>query len=151
MAVDIRPLDLSHVDALVELHVTSPPEYSQYFTPFPCDAETFRCLLERKRRDQYFVVLLDGRVAGFYMLRGLDEGFSVPAYGVWIAAQYSGRGLALATLTHAMEASRALGCERLMLKVHPENGRARAMYERFGFQQTGVDPRNQNLVYHLQL
>jgi ribosomal protein S18 acetylase RimI-like enzyme len=38
-----------------------------------------------------------------------------------------------------------------MLKVHPENGRAKSLYERFGFKQTGVDEKKNNLVYHLPL
>lgn len=55
------------------------------------------------------------------------------------------------TLDLSKTIARMRGAARLMLKVHPDNTIARTLYESAGFVQTGVDPRNQNLIYHIDL
>jgi RimJ/RimL family protein N-acetyltransferase len=147
LSVAIESLRHDHLEALVKLVEDSPPEYSRFFAPFPLTVGTFDAILRKKNADQYFLVLHNGEPAGFYMLRGWDEGYSTPAYGVWIAHKFKGRGLAAATLEHAINTSKALGSAEIMLKVHPENLRAKELYERFEFKQVGFDERTQNLVY----
>lgn len=151
MTVQFRPLERAHIPPLVELYHSGNPEYSRYFHPFPIDAQSLERILLDKKLDLYFVVLVDGWEAGFYMLRGFDEGYIRPGYGVWIAERYSGRGLARASLEHAVGACRSVGCTEIMLKVHPGNARARNLYERFGFVPTDIDSTNHNLVYALAL
>ena len=150
-AVRITPLEHRHIVQLVRLHQDAPEQYSQHFSPFSFDEATLGHILRAKLRDLYFVVLVEDNIAGMYMLRGFDEGFHSPAYGVWISHRYSGKGLALQTLEHAVITCQALACDRIMLKVHPDNQRAKAIYERFGFRPTRIDPENQNIVYSLQL
>lgn len=149
--VAIVPLLADHIAPLVQAHASAPAGYHQYFTPFPFDQATWDGILATRQQDGYFAVLVGGDMAGVYMLRGLDAGYTIPAYGVWISHTHQGRGLATATLHHAVAHCRALGCETLMLKVHPDNRRAKNLYERFGFQPVGVDPSNDNLIYHFAL
>ena len=149
--IAIEPLGLEHIGPLVAAYEASPPEYSAYFQPFRFDEATLRGVLERRRADLYFSALWGSEPAGISMLRGFDEGYAVPSYGVWVAAALSGRGLGRATLEHAVATCQNIGCAELMLKVHPLNARARRMYERFGFAQGGVDPRNAHLIYRLAL
>ncbi|MBL8155080.1 MAG: GNAT family N-acetyltransferase, partial [Anaerolineae bacterium] len=89
-------------------------------------------------------------LAGFFMLRGWDAGYDVPAYGVTIAQAYSGLGLARLSLDLSKTICRLRQVKRLMLKVHPENTVAKRLYEQAGFVQTGIDPRNANLIYHFE-
>src|SRR5579871_4653049 len=147
MHVTIVDLTTAHIGDLVRLYEEAPPDYSRYFHPFTFDSPTLMRLLASRQRDLYYVVLADGEVAGYYMLRGFDEGYRTPAYGVWISPLFSGHGLARATLEHAVTVCRQLGCKDVMLKVHPQNRRAKALYERFGFRQVGADSANQNFVY----
>lgn len=147
----IVPLEPRHVPALVRRYQGDPPGYSRYFTPFSFDEATWREILAARRDDLYFAIERGGEVAGYYMLRGWDAGYAIPAYGVWVAHPFQGQGLATATLHHAVARCRERGSETLMLKVHPDNHGAKALYERFGFQQVGSDPRNDNLIYHLDL
>lgn len=149
--ISIVPLEPEHIPQLVALRAASPPGYDTYFTPFAFDAPTLARILAERRADRYLALLWDGQVAGLAMLRGFDAGYSVPSYGVWVAHALSGRGLARASLEHAIALCRELGCPELMLKVHPDNTRARRIYAAFGFAQTGVDPRNANLVLRLPL
>jgi RimJ/RimL family protein N-acetyltransferase len=149
--ITIEPLQLPHISALVAAYQAAPPGYAAYFQPFPFDEGTLRRILEQRREDMYFVALWAGEPAGLYMLRGFDQGYAVPSYGVWIAPAFSRRGIGWATLTHAAATCRDRRCAELMLKVHPRNARAMRMYERFGFVEVGVDPHNQNLIYRLAL
>lgn len=148
---EIIPLALSHVPSLAEAYVNAPPSYSQYFTPFSFDVETLTDLLTKKRLDLYFAIVQCKSVAGFYMLRGFDQGYAIPAYGVWIAPAFSGCGLALMTLNHAVVTCQAVGCREIMLKVHPNNLHAKAIYEKYGFKQVNSDAQNGHIVYKLLL
>lgn len=151
MTIDIREMTLSNVPDLIALFNQSASNYSQYFTPFSFDTSTFYSLLRVKQRDRYYCILVDKQVAGFYMLRGLDQAYTTPAFGVWIAEEYSGQGLARSTLNHAVIVCAQLGCHDLLLKVHPENKRAKRMYERFGFRQVAIDSTSHNIIYRLEL
>jgi RimJ/RimL family protein N-acetyltransferase len=149
VSIRITELSLQHIDDLVTLYAETRGVYSQYFTPFSFDRSTLRNLVESRQRDCYFVVLLDERIAGFYMLRGFDQGYIRPTYGVWIAERHSGRGLALATLNHAVSVCQDLACSEIMLRVHRDNRRARGIYEQFGFRECVSDDGDGNAVLNL--
>jgi RimJ/RimL family protein N-acetyltransferase len=83
------------------------------------------------------------------LLRGWDEGYDVPAFGVVVAEEYAGIGFGALTLDLVKVISRLRGSPRLMLKVHPDNAPARRLYARLGFLESGVDTRTGNIVMHL--
>ena len=147
----IEPLQAAHITALVSAYAVAPPGYAKYFAPFPFETDSLHRILAERREDLYFVVLWDRAPVGIYMLRGFDQGYTIPSYGVWIAPDFSRRGLGWATLEHAVLICRTRGCKQLMLKVHPLNTLAKRLYEHFGFVQTAVDQHNDNLVYTLVL
>ena len=67
------------------------------------------------------------------MLRGLDEGYIEPMYGVFVFHQYSGKGIARLTISHAESFCKLYGYKQLLLKVFVENARAKKLYEYLGF------------------
>ena len=121
--------------------------YQEYFIPFAFDEPTVSGLLANAVRDGYWGVWIDDELAGFFMLRGFDAGFAVPAYGVSIAESHAGKGLLKLTLQYALSWCKVNGIARIMLKVHPENAVARTTYEKFGFEFQGVDPKNMHRIY----
>lgn len=88
------------------------------------------------------------RLVGFYMLRGFDEGYTTPSYGVWIAPEYSSKGLAKLTLSHAFAFCRLHRINKLMLKVYPDNAVAKKLFEKNGFVLSKAAPKNKKLVYY---
>ena len=68
--------------------------------------------------------------------------------GVTIAQAFSNLGLAKLSLDTSKSICRMRQVHRLMLKVHPDNQRAKRLYERSGFVQSGIDERNGNLIYY---
>ena len=83
-------------------------------------------------QDLYFGAFVDSRLAGFGMLRGWDEGYAVPSFGVAVESAARGRGLGRGLLRFAIRAARGRGAPSMMLKVHVENP-ARHLYEAEGF------------------
>ncbi|MDO9069263.1 MAG: GNAT family N-acetyltransferase [Deltaproteobacteria bacterium] len=144
----IRKLGPENAEELSLLLQSADPGYSRYFIPFKFDRQTIAGILASARQDRYFAVFISEELAGFYMLRGFDQGYEVPSYGVWIVPAYSGMGLASFTLQHAFCFCRANSIKRLMLKVHPDNTMAKKIYERNGFKETGIDAGNNNLIFH---
>ncbi len=80
------------------------------------------------------------------MLRGFDDGYTRPSFGVYIAERYTQRGLATLALHHALSWCRWNQIPAVMLKVHPDNRYARQTYERAGFQIVEPCPRTGHLI-----
>lgn len=100
-------------------------------------------------RDIYAGAFLNGAMVGYGMLRGWDEGFSVPALGIYLAPEARGNGLGRRFMDalHAMAVEN--GARRVMLKVYPDNRAAVALYQRIGYV---FDDRSQGqLVGHIDL
>ena len=146
----IRPFADADPALIAGLLRAASPEYTRFFHPFAFETHAVGQLSSRAVRDQWFVLEIEQsgnfQPAGFYMLRGLDEGFSDPMYGAFIAEQFAGCGLARLTLAHAEAQCRLNGWKNLLLKVDAENTRACRLYESFGFQFQRVDAKNGNRV-----
>ncbi len=130
---EIAPLSLRDAADLSRLLTAAAPEYVAHFHPFEFDGENVRAELERARRDRYWGMRTDGKLAGFFMLRGFDEGYERPAFGVFIAERFAGRGLARRALAASIEWCEKNGVKEMMLKVYRENATALRIYEEAGF------------------
>jgi RimJ/RimL family protein N-acetyltransferase len=146
--VSFKRLQVRDSLKLSAILVAAPATYSRFFIPFAFDAQSVKSVLRKAKKDIYFAVRVNRDLAGFYMLRGFDQGYRIPAYGVWIAPKYKNCGLAALTLAHAFAICKLNGIGQLLLKVHPKNVKALKFYERTGFIRTGIDPRNSNFIYH---
>ncbi len=145
--VEIRRINNTYAKILYQLTSNSGVEYLKYFTPFEISENGFNTVLSKAVLDRFFGVFVGTSLVGFYMLRGFDEGYKIPAYGVFISKKYAGLGLGSLTIQHAITFCKINKIRRLMLKVYPENVSAKMIYESFGFKSEGIDKRNNNLVY----
>lgn len=126
-------------------------DYLKHFTPFEFSITSIENILKQTKLDKYFGLFINNELAGFYMLRGFDEGYEIPSYGVWISSEYSKSGLSKLTLYHAFAFCKLNGIKNLMLKVHPDNLVAKNLYESLGFNKTGFDEKNGNYIYYKNL
>ena len=132
----IRVLRPGDADGLGDLFVEIAGDpASAHFHPHPLTRAEARRIAERDgiRDDIYFAAVADGRVVGYGMLRGWDEGFAVPSFGVAVAVDHRGAGIGRQLLRWAIAAARERGAERMILKVHVSNVGARHVYETEGF------------------
>jgi RimJ/RimL family protein N-acetyltransferase len=147
----LRSLCAGDADALAAMLRTERPEYLQHFTPFPFEVGHIRGMLETARDDRYWAIDVEGKIAGFFMLRGLDAGYAIPSYGVAIAERFARRGLLKLTLSVVAAWCRLNAIERLMLKVHADNVVARRAYERFGFRFDRPEDGTGHLIYYFDV
>jgi RimJ/RimL family protein N-acetyltransferase len=133
-----RELIRADAPALARLLQSQRAEYVAWFHPFAFDERTIASHLESAIRDRYWALESEGKLVGFFMLRGFDAGYQRPSYGVFVAEEAAGRGLARASLDYALHWCATCGIETVMLKVAAENDRARAVYESAGFVSVGT-------------
>jgi len=150
-SLDILPLKPVHSRTLALLLAREDVEYTKYFRPFPFDSLEIRKRIVTARNDRYWGIFCGKNLTGFFMLRGMDDGYEIPSYGVYISQEWSGKGLSKLSLLFSMSWCKLNGFNTLMLKVHPMNTVAKKIYENFGFKTVGCDPRNDNLIMHRNL
>ncbi len=150
-SIAVRRIDARSAGPLFEMLQSASPGYSEYFTPFELSLSAIRAVLEKAVGDQFYGIYVSGRLAGLFMLRGFDQGYAIPSFGVWIAEKYQSKGLSKLAIHYSMTVCRMNGIGRLMLKVYPQNEKARRIYEQLGFEFQGMDPKNGNRVYIKEL
>ncbi|MCK4664985.1 MAG: GNAT family N-acetyltransferase [Bacteroidales bacterium] len=149
--IKIKVINKNYAQELSSLMSNTDPEYSKYFIPFNYDMDSIKSILAKAKLDLYFGVFVQNIIVGMFMLRGFDEGYKTPAYGVWIAQEYSGLGLSKLTLQYVMSLCKLNNIKRIMLKVHPENSVAKTIYESYGFFRNGEDLINNHLIYYKKI
>lgn len=85
-----------------------------------------------------------GTVAGNFDLHpigNVDRYAHRAALGIGLVREYWGSGLAPALMERMLAGAHRLGYEQVELEVASENRRAIALYQKFGFEQTGTLPR----------
>lgn len=149
--ISIIPLSTSNVEGILEKIRDESLVYIKHFTPYNWQDESFVNAVNNRNKDQFYGIFINDSPVGFYMLRGLDNGYNIPSYAVWISETHKGLGLASLSLKHAYTFCKLNGIETMMLKVHPNNTIAKKMYEKFGFRFDRKDESSEDLIYHLEL
>ena len=140
--VSVADLEPRHAAQLGDLFLSlaADPEAS-HFHPYPMTRQQARNITRTAASGRYiyFGAFVGGRLAGFAMLRGWDEGYAVPSFGVAVDLGYRSRGIGRILLRHAIRRARDRGAKAMILKVHGGNPGARQLYESEGF-VFGVGP-----------
>lgn len=147
----IRSLCIEDAPALSTWLRAQPPAYTRFFHPFGYAESAIADALARQGQDVFMGLFWREQVVGFFMLRGWDEGYEVPAFGILIDEQYRGHGLEMAALDMAKVICRLRNVSRLMIKMHPDNISAKGVARKTGFVQTGVEAGSGNLIYHYEI
>jgi putative acetyltransferase len=88
------------------------------------------------------VAVIDGKAIGMIFLgREADRRGHVGSLGMAVHDAHAGRGVGTALMAAVVDlADNWLQIKRLELSVYADNGRAIALYERFGFEREGFHP-----------
>jgi len=131
---EIAPRDASALAAFFRRNDV--PEVTTGFDPFPLTAEEAERIASEPRKDRYYAAFLDDRIVGMAMLRGWDEGYEVPSFGVVVDHRYQRCGIGGVLTDHAIAQAKELGCPRVRLSVYGRNEQAQRMYGVRGFVET---------------
>ncbi len=99
--------------------------------PFTADEAAKRC--QYAGRDLYYVLVEQGRVLAYGMLRGWDEGYEIPSLGIAVHPNERGKGLGRLLMEFLHATARCRGARTIRLKVYPRNVRAVRLYESLGY------------------
>jgi len=106
---------------------------AEYFHPHPFTAEEAKTLCHRQGEDLYYVAVAGGRILGYGMLRGWDDGYEVPSLGIAFRSGDRGIGLGKSFMVFLHSAASLRGSKRIRLKVYPDNTAALNLYESLGY------------------
>ncbi|MCA1635097.1 MAG: GNAT family N-acetyltransferase [Acidobacteria bacterium] len=148
--ITIRPLLAEDARLVSALLRAQPPEYARFFYAFGFDEEEIARVLAARQLDVYSGMFWQGRLAGFFMLRGWDAGYEVPSFGVLVDQKFRGGRFMRLSLEIAKLVCRLSGATRLMAKIHPDNVSPRGA-RKLGFVETGVEAGTGNVLYRLDL
>ncbi len=90
-------------------------------------------------RDVYAILVDALRPIAYGMLRGWDEGYVTPSLGIAVRRDAQGRGHGRSMMHFLHAAARRRGASRVRLRVHPDNHRARRLYESLSYVYDGED------------
>jgi ribosomal-protein-alanine N-acetyltransferase len=107
---------------------------NDYFYPHPLDDISANQKANYTGQDLYYILVEKNRILGYGMLRGWDEGYSIPSLGIAILPEERGSGLAKLFMKFLHMVARRRGSERVRLKVHKNNVIAKSLYEKLGYQ-----------------
>lgn len=144
----IRQLEPSDSAVLSAFMSAQSPEYLRFFYAFNADESALIKILSKAEKDVYSGVFWKDNLVGVFFLRGWDEGFEKPAFGVLIDEHYRGRAFLSLTVDAAKVICRLSGINRFMVKIHPDNAPL-ANVQRMGFYETGVEESTGNIIFHL--
>lgn len=114
--------------------------YVDDFSPHPFDRDNAVRVCSYKGDDLYFGLLRNRvEMIGYFMLRGWDEGYEIPAIGLCVLDAYQGIGLGRLIMNHLEAHAQLNGASKVMLKVTKQNKTAINLYESQGFDFTEHD------------
>ncbi|MFY3742678.1 GNAT family N-acetyltransferase [Anaeromyxobacter sp. Red801] len=109
------------------------------FHPHPFTPEAAAERARYAGLDVYCAAVVAGRVLGYGMLRGWDEGYAVPSLGIAIHPAARGLGLGRLVMEYLHCEARRRGAPRIRLKVYPANAAAVALYRSLGYEFQGEE------------
>lgn len=133
-ALRFEPVRAEHVDALVALFERNRvPQVTAMFDPFPLDASQAQRIALESRKDRFYTVSRGERLLGLSMLRGFDEGYATPSFGIFVDHESHGQGIGRQLTAWTVEQARRQGAPAVRLTVYASNAAARRLYESLGF------------------
>lgn len=121
-----------------------------FFTQFSTKQEMIEVLSSTKK-DLFFLIKHSGDICGYMSLRGLDDGYENPRFGIYVFSEFRNKNIATNAIQFLF-----LFCERkknfrsIDLIVDKDNIKAISLYKSLGFKATNEDGRNINMIKMLK-
>jgi [ribosomal protein S18]-alanine N-acetyltransferase len=131
--LECRKLTIEWKQSLMVLLNALGASDAEYFHPHPFTDEAIESIIHNVHQDLYYILAEGTNVLGYGMLRGWDEGYSVPSLGIAIHPRARGIGLGKAFMHFLSAAARRKGATRVRLRVKRGNTRAVKLYESLGY------------------
>jgi RimJ/RimL family protein N-acetyltransferase len=136
VTAEVRLATVGDLDAIMALRRDVAAEGRWIGAELPLDEEGDRATFTAgAERGSLFVAEVDGEVVG---VLGLDlPRYRVADLGMMVRDGHRGQGVGSALMVAALAWARERGAHKIALQHWPHNEAARALYEKFGFEQEG--------------
>lgn len=104
-----------------------------FFHPHPFDNEQAHLISNNPGKNIYIGLFNGEEMCAYGLLRGWDEGFSIPSLGIYVVEKYRGTGLSKQMMVQLHEIAKEKGSERIRLTVMKRNEKAIALYVKMGY------------------
>jgi GNAT superfamily N-acetyltransferase len=111
----------------------SDPATVRYFHPFALVPEVAQRLAHHQGHDRYYVAGRSATLIGLSMLRGWDDGYVIPSFGILVDHEWRSKGLGASLLAYTLDEARSLGARHVRLSVYASHATALQLYLRQGF------------------
>lgn len=146
--ISIRPLSVADAAVYRALRLRGLREHADAFTSSFDEVNAQPLSASEKRLapgsgEILWGAFVDGTLAGTLGLNRETREKSrhkATLVAMFVAAEHAGRGIGRALVDVVIDHARHIGVELLVLTVTDNNDGARALYERAGFQNIGVEP-----------
>ena len=135
---EVMPADAARLGEFFKANATATT--LRHFSPFRLDEATARQIALEPRRDVYFAALLGDSFVGLSLLRGWDEGFDIPSFGMVIDERLRGKGVGRRLMEWTLGAAKQKGCSHVRLSVNASNRAGMHLYESIGFIRQSETP-----------
>jgi [ribosomal protein S18]-alanine N-acetyltransferase len=105
----------------------------KFFHPHPLSRQEAAARANYLGRDFYCVMLQEKAVIGYGLLRGWDEGYTIPSLGIVIDPSVQGRGYGRMLMNFLHDSAKRRGATRVRLNVYPQNHGAVDLYRSLGY------------------
>lgn len=127
------------------------PKIKDTFTAFPLNDDSAATITDQVHKDKYYLLLSGQTIVGFSMLRGFDEGYTIPSFGIMIDYRYHNMGLGKHLLAITVNLAKELGCLKVRLSVFDSNHAGRKIYEDIGFHEIERMPVKRNGINDVKI
>ena len=110
-----------------------------FFRPHPFTPGEAVRIANQVGRDVYALLVDGDRPVAYGMLRGWEEGYETPSLGIAVRTSSQRQGLGRLMMSHLHAEAKRRGAVVVRLRVHPDNLRARRLYESIGYGYAGED------------
>ena len=106
----------------------------EFFHPHSLTWGDLKNIIFTKSKDSYVLMVEDGEVAGYGLLRGWDEGYDIPSLGIMISRNYRGKGYSSILMNELHSIAKKVGSKKIRLTVFKENKKAISLYNKLGYE-----------------
>lgn len=104
-----------------------------YFSPHAHDDTTLDNIASDTNQDLHYILAEGHMVLGYGLLRGWNEGFTIPSLGIAISPHARGQGLATMLMQFLHSAAHRKGASKIRLRVLKQNKKAHSLYSTLGY------------------
>lgn len=114
-----------------------------YFHPHPLSIIEAKKITQYTGQDLYYIAVTGDQVLGYGLLRGWDEGYTIPSLGIALHPSAQGLGLGRTFMYFLHAAAHLRGATKIRIKVYPNNIRAMNLYVSLGYVFQAIEEHGQ--------